>query len=185
AVAAAADIQRSLAEEGEVRVRIGIHSGEASAAGGRYVGFSVHRAARIGAAAHGGQVLLSETTRTLVEDDLPPGVALRDLGFFRLKDIERPERITQLVIDGLPADFPRVLSAHPVKPPPHRRRSLLAGALTGVIAAAVAIPIVELGGGSGGTALAAIGPDAVAASPTQIAVGAKAGWVTSADANGV
>jgi peptide/nickel transport system substrate-binding protein len=201
AVAAAADIQRSLADDGEIRVRIGIHSGEASVAGGRYVGFSVHRAARIGAAAHGGQVLLSETTRTLVEDDLPAGVALRDLGPFRLKDIERPERITQLVIDGLPADFPPLRGAQPLEqPPPFRRRSLLAGALAGVIAAAVAIPVFALGGSGGGTALAGIAANAVGAidpdgrisdsipatvAPTEVAVGAGKVWVTSADGNSV
>ena len=88
-------IQRALAEHEwpdgvEPRVRIGIHTGEASAAGERYVGFSVHRAARIGAAGHGGQVLLSDATRELVEDDLPEGVYLRDLGVYRLKDVDRP-----------------------------------------------------------------------------------------------
>jgi class 3 adenylate cyclase len=62
-----------------VRVRIGIHSGEASAAGERYVGFSAHRAARHGAIGHGGQILISSATRELVEDELPDGVTLRDL----------------------------------------------------------------------------------------------------------
>ena len=84
---------------------------------------------------------------------IAPGT-LRDLGPFRLKDIERPERITQLVLEGLPADFPRLRGVQPLKQPPFRRRSLLAGALAGVIAAAVAIPVFALGGSGGGTALA-------------------------------
>jgi class 3 adenylate cyclase/DNA-binding beta-propeller fold protein YncE len=151
AVAAAAELQRSLTEDGEMRVRVGIHSGEASSAGGRYVGFSVHRAARIGAVGHGGQVLLSETTRTLVADDLPDGFSLRDLGEFRLKDMQRPERITQLVVDGLPTEFPVLRGAERVDAPSRRvlrRRSVLASALVGVLAAAVAIPVFALGQGS-------------------------------------
>jgi class 3 adenylate cyclase len=111
AVAAAITAQRVLAahawpDANQVRVRIGVHSGEAAAAGERYLGLSVHRAARVGAAGHGGQVLLSSSTRELVEDDLPDGVSLRDLGSYRLKDIDRPERLSQLVIEGLPSEFP-------------------------------------------------------------------------------
>ena len=111
ALAAAAAIQRALAahawpDEKDVRVRIGVHSGEAAATGERYLGISVHRAARVGAAGHGGQVLLSSSTRELVEDDLPEGLSLRDLGAYQLKDIDRPERLSQLVIEGLPSEFP-------------------------------------------------------------------------------
>jgi DNA-binding NarL/FixJ family response regulator/class 3 adenylate cyclase len=112
AVRAAIDAQRKLAAHpwppgGEVRVRMGIHTGEPIVGGdARYVGLGVHRGARIGDAAHGGQVLLSGATRALVEDELPPGVTLRDLGARRLKDLERPEPVFQLVIDGLPSDFP-------------------------------------------------------------------------------
>jgi YVTN family beta-propeller protein len=154
AVAAAADIQRELAghdwHDGvEVKVRMGLHSGEPKASGERYVGIGVHRAARVGSAGHGGQVLLSDTTRALVEDDLPEGVSLRDLGRVRLKDIDRPEHVYQLVIDGLSSAFPKLKTAE--APPPHRRRGLLAGALAGVIAAAVAVPVFALGSGSGGT----------------------------------
>ena len=82
-----------------------IHTGEPSHVGQGFVGLSVHRAARICSAAHGGQVLLSGTTRDLVEDHLPPGVALLDLGVHRLKDIDRPEAIFQLVIEGIPPVF--------------------------------------------------------------------------------
>ena len=111
ALAAAVAIERTVAahawpEGVEVRIRIGIHTGEAAAAGERYVGLSVHRAARLGAAAHGGQVLVSSTTRELVEDDLPEGVSLRDLGTHRLKDIDRLERISQLAAQGLQVEFP-------------------------------------------------------------------------------
>ena len=111
ALAAATAIQRALAahawpDEKDVRVRIGVHSGEAAATGERYLGISVHRAARVGAAGHGGQVLLSSSTRELVEDDLPEGLSLRDLGAYQLKDIDRPERLSQLVIEGLPSEFP-------------------------------------------------------------------------------
>jgi predicted ATPase/class 3 adenylate cyclase len=119
AISAAAQAQRRLAEPwpGEVapKVRMGIHTGEATLAGTDYVGLEVHRAARIGAAGHGGQVLVSSATRSLIEDRLPAGVTLRDLGEHRLKDLARPERLAQLVIEGLPADFPppRTLDATP------------------------------------------------------------------------
>jgi predicted ATPase/class 3 adenylate cyclase len=98
-----------------LRVRMGLHTGEATLAGRDYVGLEVHRAARIAAAAHGGQVLVSHTTRALIEGALPEGVTMRDLGEHRLKDLSAPERIAQLVIDGLPAEFPppRTLDAVP------------------------------------------------------------------------
>lgn len=89
-----------------VRVRMGLHTGEPSREDEGYVGLDVHYAARIMSAAHGGQVLLSQTTRDLVERDLPEGVSLRDLGQHHLKDLEQPLPLYQLVITGLPADFP-------------------------------------------------------------------------------
>jgi predicted ATPase/class 3 adenylate cyclase len=111
AVAVAAQAQRALAthawpEGAAVRVRMGLHTGAPIVAGDNYVGLDVHRAARIAAAGHGGQVLLSQTTRDLVEADLPEGAALRDLGAHRLKDLQRPEQLSQLVLPDLPADFP-------------------------------------------------------------------------------
>ena len=115
AVRAAVDAQRGLAAEAwpdgaSVAVRMGLHSGTGALdADGEYVGADVHRAARVGAAGHGGQVLLSETTSTLLGDDLPDGVTIRGLGEHRLKDL-RPERLCQLVIDGLRNDFPAVRS---------------------------------------------------------------------------
>ena len=111
AVAAAAEAQRSLAEhawpeDGHVRVRIGVHTGEGRLGGDEYVGLDVHRAARIAAAGHGGQVLISDATKALVADKVPDGVSLRTLGEHRLKDFDDPQPIHQLVIDGLPGEFP-------------------------------------------------------------------------------
>jgi predicted ATPase/class 3 adenylate cyclase len=99
AVAAAADCQRAL-DGGPIRVRIGLHTGEPRLTEEGYVGLDVHKGARIAAVGHGGQVLLSQTTRALVDADA------RDLGVHRLKDLSAPERIYQLEIDGLPGEFP-------------------------------------------------------------------------------
>jgi predicted ATPase/class 3 adenylate cyclase len=114
-VAAVAEMQQAIASRtwpaGErVRVRMGVHTGEASKAGTGLVGLDVHRAARVAAVGHGGQVLLSESAAVLVRDWLPPGTALRDLGVHRLKDLGRPERIFQLRGAGLQADFPPLRS---------------------------------------------------------------------------
>jgi predicted ATPase/class 3 adenylate cyclase/Flp pilus assembly protein TadD len=93
-----------------VRVRMGLHTGEPQISELGYVGIDVHRAARIAAAAHGGQVLLSQTTRDLVHGKLPKHISLRDLGEHRLKDLREPKRLYQLSIQGLPADFPPIKS---------------------------------------------------------------------------
>ena len=93
-----------------VRVRMGLHSGEPARHEDAYVGMDVHRAARIAATAHGGQVVLSEATRQLVQSQLPDEVSLLDLGWHRLKDIEEPERIFQLVAAGLDERFPALKS---------------------------------------------------------------------------
>jgi predicted ATPase/class 3 adenylate cyclase len=111
AVAAAFAAQRNLAThdwpEGEsVRVRIGLHTGEGKILGRGYVGLDVHRAARISAAAHGGQVLMSASTKGLVERALPEGARFLDLGEHRLKDLDDPEHLFQLFIPDLQADFP-------------------------------------------------------------------------------
>jgi predicted ATPase/class 3 adenylate cyclase len=120
ACAGAAAVQKMLAQhawpdDGKVRVRIGLHTGEATLVGNEYLGLDVHRAARVASAGHGGQVLVSETTRVLVDHALPPGLTLKDLGMHRLKDLARPERLFQLTIEGLPADFPplKTLEATP------------------------------------------------------------------------
>jgi predicted ATPase/tetratricopeptide (TPR) repeat protein len=99
AVAAAEAGQRALAQ-GPIRVRIGLHTGEPRLTEEGYVGIDVHKGARIAAVGHGGQVLLSRTTRALVD------ASVRDLGPHRLKDLSAPERIYQLEIDGLSCDFP-------------------------------------------------------------------------------
>jgi len=115
AVAAVVEAQRTLAEhswpEGvTVRVRMGLHTGEPWTRTGGYVGMDVHRAARIAHAGYGGQVLLSETTAALLRGNLPGDVTTRDLGQHRLKDMQFPEHIRQLVVDGLPSDFPPLKS---------------------------------------------------------------------------
>ena len=111
AVLAAVNVQRALAahpwpEGVAVRVRMGLHTGEPILTHEGYVGLDVHRAARIMSAGHGGQVLLSQTTANLVEQDLPDDITLRDLGEHHLKDLARPKHLFQLVISGLPDDFP-------------------------------------------------------------------------------
>src|SRR5215216_1371687 len=110
AVQCAAEAQRALAVhawyQGEhLRVRMGLHTGEPLIASTGYVGMDVHRAARIGDAGHGGQILLSPTTRELALQDLPEGLTIQDLGEHRLKDMKYPASIYQLVVAGLPTDF--------------------------------------------------------------------------------
>jgi predicted ATPase/class 3 adenylate cyclase len=93
-----------------VRVRMGLHSGEPTRHEDGYIGLDVHRAARIAAAAHGGQVVLSEAALLLAASRLPAGVSVRDLGFHRLKDIGESEHIFQLTGPGLQEDFPALKS---------------------------------------------------------------------------
>jgi predicted ATPase/class 3 adenylate cyclase len=112
AVAAAAAAQQALASEswpddGTIRVRMGIHTGMGVLdADGEYHGPDIHRASRIAAAGHGGQVLVSDASRALADGDLPSGTTLRALGEYRLRDLERSEDLYQLVVDDLPSDFP-------------------------------------------------------------------------------
>src|SRR5438067_897343 len=114
AVRAAADAQRALAAEhwpagAPVRVRMGLHTGEASVGEGGYVGFAIHLAAHVGAAARGGQTLLTSTVAKIVEHELPTGGRLRDLGERSLKRLERPERLYALEL----ADLPHTVSPDP------------------------------------------------------------------------
>lgn len=116
AVVAAAEAQRSLAayawpDRLHIRVRIGLHTGEATVVAGGYVGLAVHQAARITAAGSGGQVLVSEAVAALIGDMLPSGLALRWIGDHRLKDFPRPAPLYQLDIAGLPTDFPPLRTA--------------------------------------------------------------------------
>jgi predicted ATPase/class 3 adenylate cyclase len=111
AAGAAIEIQQHLEShawpEGvRVRARIGLHTGEAHLAGDDFGGFDVNRAARIAAVGHGGQIVLSDTTRALVDGDLPPGASIRDLGRHALRDVPQPERLFQLDAPGLPTEFP-------------------------------------------------------------------------------
>jgi oligopeptide transport system substrate-binding protein len=115
AVNAAVEAQQRIAankwpEGSDVRIRMGLHTGEPARTGGGYVGMDVHRAARIAHAGHGGQILLSETTTPLVIDHLPAGTELVDLGRHRLKDLPRPERIALIVLKGAVTDFPPLAS---------------------------------------------------------------------------
>jgi predicted ATPase/class 3 adenylate cyclase len=119
-VAAAIAGQRTLTAEPwpdgvEIRVRMGIHTGEPEYSGGGIVGFDINQAARIAAVAHGGQILMSESTRGLAAPHLPDDVHLRDLGAFRLKDLLAPIHLVQVIVDGLPSEFPapRTPDAHP------------------------------------------------------------------------
>ena len=111
AVRAAVAAQRELAASSSpagvaLRVRMGLHTGEPRVVGRDYVGMDVHCAARICSAAHGGQVVVSETTERILAGQAIEGVALHDLGEHRLKDFSRPMRLHQIVADGLTADFP-------------------------------------------------------------------------------
>jgi predicted ATPase/class 3 adenylate cyclase len=110
AVAAALDLQRALATEAwpegaEIKVRVGMHTGDGALADGTYVGIDVHRASRIAGVSHGGQVLVSDATRALVVQALPEGASLRDLGAHRLRDLDEPEQLWQLVAPGLADAF--------------------------------------------------------------------------------
>lgn len=164
AVAAAAAAQQELASisgptGNGIKVRIGLHTGQAVRVGSDYVGLDVHRAARIADAGNGGQVLVSTTTRAALEGSLPDGLTLLDLGRHRLKDIG-PERLWQVEGAGLPSGpFPRLrsLEAHPTNLPlglpplidRERERSELAALIVGI-----SIVTVTGAGGIGKTRLA-------------------------------
>jgi predicted ATPase/class 3 adenylate cyclase len=114
-VAAVIEMQRALEAHSwpgaeRVRVRMGVHTGEAAETGDGLVGLAVHRAARVAAMAYGGQILVSETAAALVRDALPPGAALRDLGTHQLKGLGRVEQIFQLDAEGLQVEFPPLRS---------------------------------------------------------------------------
>jgi predicted ATPase/class 3 adenylate cyclase len=120
AVAAAVEAQRTLSahpwpDEAQIRVRIGLHTGEAQLGADNYVGVDLHRAARIASAGHGGQIVLSASTHALVEATAPEGVRFRDLGEHRLKDLPRPEHLFQVVAEGIETEFPplRTMGARP------------------------------------------------------------------------
>lgn len=111
AIAAACALQRELHAEPwpdgiPMRVRIALHTGDATLRDGDYFGTAVNRCARLRAAGHGGQILLSAASQERIQGRLPEGTSLRDLGECRLRDLARPERVFQLLHHDLPADFP-------------------------------------------------------------------------------
>jgi class 3 adenylate cyclase len=128
AVSAAVAAQRALASHdwpgvAEVKVRMGLHTGEPAVGEEGYLGLDVVRAARICSAAHGGQILLSETTRALLGNELPDGVGVRDLGRQELKDVQ-DERIFQLTLNEQPDSFP-ALKTGPRRPERPARAEIL------------------------------------------------------------
>jgi YVTN family beta-propeller protein len=145
--------------ESAVRVRIGIHSARATPVDGRYTGLAVHRASRICSAGHGGQVLVSQAAQSLLEDEEEElAASLVDLGEHRLKDIERPVRLYQVAVPGLPSQFPPprgdVPPSVPLEPtlpsPLWRRRRWLAAAAVAVAAMIAALFLtLDTGGGPG------------------------------------
>ncbi len=164
AVAAAVEAQRGLAAEpwggpGEIRVRMALHTGETEERGEDYVGPLLNRVARLMGAGHGGQVLLTQSTCELVRDRLPATIRLRDLGERRLRDLNRPERVHQLVVSGLRQEFPplRTLDAHPNNLPVQLThfigREQAIGELTQILARSRLVTLTG-SGGSGKTRLA-------------------------------
>lgn len=122
AVGAAAAAQRALQDETwpepvKLRVRMALHTGESDERDGDYFGPAVNRTARLEAIGHGGQVLVSRSTADLVRDRLTPGVQLINLGSHLLKDLDRPEEVFQLVVDGVPAAFPPLRSTSELEVP--------------------------------------------------------------------
>jgi YVTN family beta-propeller protein len=178
-----------------IKVRMGLHTGQAVAAGDRYTGLAVHRAARIGAAAHGGQILVSQATQTLLEDEEEDlHIFLRDLGEQRLKDLDRPVRLYQAAADGLPASFPPLRAQAELaqaaevalQPVPFWRRPLALGATALAVVAALVIAFLALRNSSGG--LGGIQPNNVGLIDPktnrivdEIAVGVQPGPIAAGD----
>ena len=142
----------------EIKVRMGLHTGQAAAHEGRYTGLAVHRAARIGAAAHGGQILVSQATQTLLEDEEEDlRIHFRDLGEQQLKDLDRPVRLYQATAEDLPSSFPPIRSGVA-----RRRRPWMRAALALLAALAIVMVVggylLTRGAASG---LAGVSPNAV------------------------
>jgi YVTN family beta-propeller protein len=164
-VLAAVEAQRALSrypwpDGAPVKVRIGIHTGQASPIEGRYTGVAVHRAARICAAGFGGQVLVSQATQTLLEDEEEDlAVALRDLGEQSLKDLDRPVRLYQVAAPGLPSQFPPLrrkdAPAPEAAPPPfiRRRKVALGAAGLAILIGTVIAALLLMRSGGGGLAV--------------------------------
>jgi YVTN family beta-propeller protein len=224
AVAAAVAGQRALAshdwpDDLQLRVRMGIHTGEPTVGSESYVGLGVHRAARIMAAGHGGQVLVSQSTRAVLEDDELDGALVRDLGEWQLKDLDRPEHIYQLEIDGLDNEFPplKTLEGQPEQATPFEGRegelaeaawrsfvqrglrapSRAHAVAAGILVAALGTTLFVILGSGSSQALSSVNANAlglisakgnrlagqvdVGASPSSVAIGQGAAWVTNVD----
>ena len=178
----------------EIKVRMGLHTGQAVASDGRYTGLAVHRAARIGSAGHGGQILVSQATQTLLEDEEEDlHVFLRDLGEQRLKDLDRPVRLYQAATSGLPESFPPVRGdAHlaqaaeaALRPAWWRRPIALAGAAVALLAVVAAFVLL---GRDGRTGLSGVSANSVGivdpetnAIVAQVPVGIRPGPVAAGD----
>jgi class 3 adenylate cyclase len=101
-------------DDRDVRLRIGMHRGRPALTETGYVGIAVHAAARIGVAAHGGQIVLSAAVRSAVNDALGDGISLRELGAWRFRGLPEPIKLFQVLAGGLPTDFPPLRSGVPV-----------------------------------------------------------------------
>lgn len=164
ALTAAVAAQRTLAAENwpqgaVVRVRMGLHTGEAALTGDRYVGIAVHRGRRVCEVAHGGQIVVSSATRTVLGSELPAGIEVRDLGEVRLAGFDEPERLFQVVADGLAEEFaePRAQRPWRDEQPALLERSEELAAVDAAIAAARSsagrLVVLEGPAGIGKTAL--------------------------------
>jgi YVTN family beta-propeller protein len=199
AVRAAVQAQRAIRSQQwphgvQIQVRMGIHTGQAVVSDGRYTGLAVHRAARVGAAGHGGQVLVSQATQTLLEDEEENlDVLLRDLGEQRLKDLDRPVRLYQVEAEGLPTEFPPLRheadlaetaeAALAAQTRPLRRLVFVGAAVAVAAAAVVAVALLSAGDG-----VVTVRPNSVAVIDPkrnrvvdQISVGSRPGPITAGD----
>jgi predicted ATPase/class 3 adenylate cyclase len=204
AAAACADAQRALAAyswppDASPQVRMGLHTGEPARHEDGYIGMDIHRAARIAASAHGGQIVMSDATRQLTAGRLP-GTGLADLGWHRLKDIAEPEHLYQLLIPGLRAEFPPLKSlgnraSLPVPLAPFIARGAELRELAGLVSGAGTTRLVTVTGpggvGKSRLALAAAQsagdrfPDGVYFVPLAPVTEAAVMWTTIAEALGV
>ena len=171
----------------EVKVRMGLHTGQAFATDGRYTGLAVHRAARIGGAGHGGQILVSQATQTLLEDEEEDiHIFLRDLGDQRLKDLDRPVRLYQAAAEGLPGEFPPVRGMADADAAGARSLLRRPAAVAVAVAAVLLLAVVAIGAvlatRDSSSGLGAVRPNHVAAIDTEtneivseVAVGIRPG----------
>jgi YVTN family beta-propeller protein len=205
AVLASVEGQRSLGrfpwpDGASVKVRMGVHTAHATPVNGRYTGLGVHRAARISSAGHGGQILISQATQSLLEDEEEDlAVNLRDLGEQRLKGIERPVRLYQVAAAGLPDSFPPLRHDQDPKEvatqaaPLYRRPIVLAAAALTVLAVVAGI-VLASGSDKGGLQIVhpnavgiidpatdkVVGEVLVGLEPGPVAVGPGVVWVANA-----